>query len=45
MVDTNYKLYKLVNDDKDFARVLFDWLFERYLKRARRQEQGGEEEK
>lgn len=35
MVDTNYKLYKLVNDDKDFAKILFDWLFERYLKRSK----------
>ncbi|MGD8719875.1 MAG: type I restriction endonuclease [Candidatus Zixiibacteriota bacterium] len=45
MVDTNYKLYKLVNDDKDFARVLFDWLFERYLKRAGRQEQDDDDNK
>ncbi len=33
MIDTNFKFYKQVNDDPEFARHFFNWLFERYLKR------------
>jgi len=32
MVDTDYKFYKQVNDNGEFAKALFDWLFERYLR-------------
>ncbi len=31
MIDANFKFYKQVNDDANFARFFFDWLFERYL--------------
>ena len=34
MVDGHFKFYKQVTDNPDFAAVLLDWLFERYLKRA-----------
>lgn len=36
MIDTNFKFYKQVTDDADFAKVLLDWLFERYLGRAKK---------
>src|SRR5207249_6483486 len=32
MVDTNFKFYKRVTDDRDFARFFVDWLFERFRK-------------
>jgi type I restriction enzyme R subunit len=34
MIDSNFKFYKQINDDFQFARTFFDWLFERYLKGA-----------
>jgi type I restriction enzyme R subunit len=34
MVETNFKFYKQVNDDPDFAQALLNWLFQRYLERA-----------
>jgi type I restriction enzyme R subunit len=34
MIDANFKFYKQINDDVEFAKVFFDWLFERYLKSA-----------
>ena len=34
MIDTNFKFYKQITDDKRFAKAFFDWLFERYLKAA-----------
>jgi type I restriction enzyme R subunit len=33
MIDTNFKFYKQVTDNPEFAELLFDWMFERYLKR------------
>ncbi len=35
MIDTNFKFYKQVTDDPDFAKTFLDWLFDRYLKKAR----------
>lgn len=32
MIDANFKFYKQINDDFEFAKVFFDWLFDRYLK-------------
>ena len=32
MMDTNFKFFKQINDDAQFAKFFFDWLFERYLK-------------
>ena len=32
MIDTNFKFYKRTNDDAEFAKVFFDWLFERVVK-------------
>ena len=32
MVDTNFKFYKRVTDDREFARFFVDWLFERFRK-------------
>lgn len=30
MIDTNFKFYKQINDDKEFAKQFFNWLFDRY---------------
>jgi type I restriction enzyme, R subunit len=30
MVDTNFKFYKRVTDDREFAKFFIDWLFERF---------------
>ncbi|MEW6245831.1 MAG: hypothetical protein AB1555_03875 [Nitrospirota bacterium] len=35
MIDTNFKFYKQVTDDPDFAKTFLDWLFARYLKKVR----------
>jgi type I restriction enzyme, R subunit len=32
IVETNFKLYKRVADDDAFARVLVDWLYDRFRK-------------
>jgi len=32
MLDSNFKLYRQVTDNPEFAKMLLDWLFERYLK-------------
>jgi type I restriction enzyme R subunit len=32
MMDTNFRFFKQINDDAQFAKFFFDWLFERYLK-------------
>ena len=32
MVDSNFRFYKQVTDDQEFAKYFFQWLFERYLK-------------
>lgn len=32
MIDANFKFYKQINDDFEFAKVFFDWLFDRYLR-------------
>ena len=32
MVDSNFKLYKQITDNADFADDLLAWMFERYLK-------------
>lgn len=34
MIDTNFKFYKQVTDDADFARTFLDWLFQRYVKKT-----------
>ncbi|MGH7258684.1 MAG: type I restriction enzyme subunit R domain-containing protein, partial [Nitrospiraceae bacterium] len=34
MIDTNFKFYKQVTDDPDFARTFLDWLFQRYVKKS-----------
>jgi len=34
MIDTNFKFYKQITDDSEFAKFLFDWLFDRYRKRV-----------
>jgi len=36
MIDTNFKFYKQVTDDPDFARTFLDWLFQRYVKKSSR---------
>jgi type I restriction enzyme R subunit len=36
MIDSNFKFYKQINDDFQFAKTFFDWLFERYLRGAGR---------
>jgi len=34
LIDTNFKFYKQITDDPEFARVFLDWMFERYRSRA-----------
>jgi type I restriction enzyme R subunit len=34
LIDTNFKFYKQINDDAQFAKFLLDWLFERYQRRG-----------
>jgi type I restriction enzyme R subunit len=35
MIDTNFKFYKQVTDDPDFAKTFLDWLFGRYVKKTK----------
>lgn len=37
MIDTNFQLYKQITDNPEFAKQLFDFLFERYRKRAEKE--------
>jgi len=30
MLDSNFKFYKRITDDKDFGRFFYDWLFDRF---------------
>jgi len=32
MVDTNFRFYKRITDDREFSGFFLDWLFERYRK-------------
>jgi hypothetical protein len=32
MVDTNFRFYKRITDDREFSGLFLDWLFERYRK-------------
>ena len=34
LIDTNFKFYKQINDDAQFAKFFLDLLFERYLKKT-----------
>lgn len=34
MIDTNFKFYKQITDDPQFAKTFLDWLFHRYVKKA-----------
>ena len=34
MIEGHFKFYKQVNDDKQFAKMFLDWLFERYLNKT-----------
>ncbi|MDQ3828942.1 MAG: hypothetical protein M3361_06475, partial [Candidatus Tectomicrobia bacterium] len=36
MIDANFKFYKQVTDDPEFAKVFLDWLFERYRGTSKR---------
>jgi type I restriction enzyme R subunit len=35
LIDTNFKFYKQINDDKEFEQFFLGWLFERYSKREK----------
>jgi type I restriction enzyme R subunit len=35
MVDTNFKFYKRITDDREFSKFFLDWLFERFRKSLR----------
>jgi type I restriction enzyme R subunit len=37
MIDTNFQFYKQITDDPEFAKQLFDLLFERYRRRAEKE--------
>ena len=43
MIDSNFKFYKQITDDPEFARFLFDWLFDRYLGRKKTSRKEGSE--
>ena len=30
LIDTNFKLYKRITDDRDFSKFFLDWLFQRF---------------
>jgi type I restriction enzyme R subunit len=32
LIETNFKFYKQITDDREFAKAFLDWLFGRYLK-------------
>jgi type I restriction enzyme, R subunit len=32
MVETDFKLYKRINDDQEFSKFFLDWLFKRFRK-------------
>ncbi len=34
MIDSNFKFYKQIADDREFARFFLGWLFDRYYRRA-----------
>jgi type I restriction enzyme R subunit len=36
MIDSNFKFYKQITDDREFAKYFLDWLFERYLERTKK---------
>ena len=38
MVDTNFKFYKRITDDRDFSKFFVDWLFDRFRKSAQAEE-------
>lgn len=38
MVETNFKFYKRVTDDRDFAKYFLDWLFHRFLEKHNQDE-------
>jgi len=40
MMDSNFKFYKQVTDDPEFAKALLDWLFERYVEKTKGGAQG-----
>jgi type I restriction enzyme R subunit len=33
LIDTNFKFYKQINDNEEFAEFFLDWLFDRYIDR------------
>lgn len=35
MIDSNFKFYKQITDDREFAKYFLDWLFQRYLSRTK----------
>lgn len=41
MVDTNFKFYKRITDDRDFSKFFIDWLFDRFQKSAQAEETKG----
>ena len=41
LIDTNFKLYKRITDDRDFSKLFLDWLFQRFRSAVR--EEGTEQ--
>ncbi|MFQ5911417.1 MAG: hypothetical protein ACE5IJ_11970 [Thermoplasmata archaeon] len=37
MINSNFRFYRQITDDQEFAKAFFDWLFQRYLARAKSQ--------
>jgi hypothetical protein len=47
MVETNFKFYKRITDDRDFAKFCLDWLFDRFRAKitgARREGEAGRQD-
>ena len=40
LIDSNFKFYKQITESLDFARFLYDWLFDRYLGRQKTSKKG-----
>ena len=43
LIDSNFKFYKQITESPDFARFLYDWLFDRYLGRQKTSRKEGSE--
>ncbi|MEK7287114.1 MAG: type I restriction endonuclease subunit R, partial [Elusimicrobiota bacterium] len=40
MMDSNFKFYKQITDDREFSKFFFNWLFDRYYKQRKSGKEG-----